>query len=307
MFFQPFASNARRLLHRRAVLLAWLLTASVASGAVGPSEIWKINPDGTGLERVVGTPGETCGSPEYSPDGKFIAYGRNRLDQTLYDTHIIVCRADGKEPRDLGPGGMATFSPDGKQLVFHTYEKENEPPHIVIMNADGTGRKNILDHWGSPRWCRTGNRIYSILNGNIARYDLTTGKEQTILPESYSMYWGFGVSPDAKRICFSGYESNLYLATLDEKSQQATVRTLLDHGKSTYAAFAPDGKRIVFSYIALGTHWMQLYTMDVDKDKKPKHLDGQNKTRLNWGPTWSPDGKTILFGSKATDVIAGPK
>ncbi len=148
----------------------------------------------------------------------------------------------------------------------------------------------------------TGNRIFSILNGNIALYDLATRQEHTILPRSYSMYWGFGVSPDGKRIVFSGYERGLYLATLDEKTKQATVRTLLDHGRSSYASFAPDGKQIVFSYVARGAHWMQLYTMDVGKDKKPKHLDGQDKARINWGPNWSPDGKTIIFGSKATDV-----
>lgn len=51
----------------------------------------------------------------------------------------------------------------------------------------------------------------------------------------------------------------------------------------------------------LGSRWLQLDTMDVDKDKKPKHLDSQNKSRINWGPNWSPDGKTIIFGSKATD------
>ncbi len=141
--------------HRVALALGIsVMCLSAARADVGPSEIWKINPDGTGLALVVRTPGETCGSAEYSPDGKYIAYGKNRTDQTLWDAHIVVSRSDGKEPRDLGPGGMATFSPDGKQLVFHTYGKGNESAHIVIMNADGTGRRNILDHWGSPRWCR---------------------------------------------------------------------------------------------------------------------------------------------------------
>jgi Tol biopolymer transport system component len=285
----------------RLALVAWVWLAGAANGDVGPSELWKINADGTGLMRFVDTPGETCGSPEWSPDGKFVAFGAWRTDQNLSDAHIFIVRADGKDRRDLGPGAMASWSPDGKQLVFHTYPTAGDNSlHILVMNADGTNRKNLLDHWGSPRWSRRGNRIFSILNNNIALYDLTAGHEHTILPQRYPMYWGFGVSPDGKRVCFSGQDSGLYLATLDDKSMQAEVRQLLTAGKSTYVSFGPDGKRIVFSYV-FSSRWMQLYTMDVDTDKKPKRLDGQNKSRLNWGPDWSPDGKTIIFGSKATD------
>lgn len=282
-------------------LAAWGWMAGVSNGEVGPSELWKINADGTGLTRFIDTPGETCGSPEWSPDGKYVAFGAWRVDQNLSNAHIFVVRADGKERRDLGPGAMASWSPDSKQLVFHTYPTAGDNSlHIVVINADGTGRKNLLDHWGSPRWSRSGSRIYSILNSNIALYDLKAGTEHTILPKRYPMYLGFGVSPDGKRVCFSGEQSGLYLATLDEKSMQATVEPLLTAGKSTYVSFAPDGKRIVFSYV-FSSRWMQLYTMDVEKDKKPKRLEGQNKSRLNWGPNWSPDGTTILFGSKATD------
>jgi Tol biopolymer transport system component len=115
------------------------------------------------------------------------------------------------------------------------------------------------------------------------------------------MYFGFGVSPDGKRICFSGYESGLYLATLDEKSMRATVRTLFTKDRSTYVSFAPDGKRVVLSHIPIGTRFTQLYTMDVDTDTKPKRLDGQEKWRHNWAPNWSPDGKIIVFGSIAAD------
>src|SRR5262249_26109822 len=145
-------------------------------GAIGPSELWKISSDGTGLARFIDTPGETCGSPEYSPDGKFVCYGSWHVDQNLLDAHIFVVRADGTERRDLGPGAMGTWSPDGKQLVFHTYPKSNpdQKQHIVIMNADGSNRKDILDHWGCPRWARNGNRIFSFLDENIALYDLAT-------------------------------------------------------------------------------------------------------------------------------------
>ena len=283
-------------------ILAWASWTSAANAEVGPSELWKINADGTGLMHFADTPGQTCGSPEWSPDGKLVVYGAWRVNQNLGDAHIWVRRADGTDPHDLGPGAMATWSPDGKQIVFQTYPTFFvDSPHIVVMNADGSGRTNLLDHWGSPRRSRSGNRIYSILNNNIALYDLAAGTEHTILPQRYPMYLGFGVSPDGKRICFSGDETGLYLATLDESSMLASVRTLLTKGRSTYVSFAPDNSHIVLSYAPIGTRLMQLHTMDVDKDTKPERLEGQDKLRLNWGPNWSPDGKTIIFGSKVTD------
>ena len=95
----------------RLALLAWIGLAGAADGDVCPSELWKINADGTGLMRFVDTPGETCGSPDWSPDGKFVAFGAWRVDQNLYNAHIFVIRADGTGRRDLGPGAMASWSP----------------------------------------------------------------------------------------------------------------------------------------------------------------------------------------------------
>src|SRR6185503_13961260 len=113
--------------------------------------------------------------------------------------------------RKIGHGAMPSWSPDGKQIAAHTYES---PQTTVVMSADGGGRETILNHWGSPRWSPRGNRIATILNGNIALYDLATAREETILPAQYSVFYGFAVSPDGRRICFGGTSGDVYLATL---------------------------------------------------------------------------------------------
>jgi Tol biopolymer transport system component len=196
------------------------------------------------------------------------------------------------------PGAMPNWSPDGKLLVCHTYGTPPEPDHVVVMNADGSGRETLVNHWGSARWSRRSDQIVSILNGNLALFNSATGEERPILPRSYPINIGFGVSPDGKRFCFSGYDQGLFLATLTSETAPASVRLLLNGGRGQYASFAPDGKRVVFSWNPAGTKSFQLYTLDVDGDAKPKHLDGQDESKANWAPNWSPDGKTIIFASK---------
>ena len=125
------------------------------------------------------TPGYTCGSPDWSPDGKLIAYDTWRVGQTFSDSKVAVIRSDGSQLRLLGPGAMPSWSPDGTHLVCHTYES---PQTVIVMNADGSGRETIVNHWGSPRWSPRGNRIATIgADRGIALFDLATGKERSIL------------------------------------------------------------------------------------------------------------------------------
>jgi TolB protein len=278
-------------------LIASFLAACSTASAAQSWQLWKINADGTGLAKFADTPGYTCGSPDWSPDGKLVAYDTWETSQTLEDSQIAVIGADGKNRRLIGPGAMPSWSPDGKQLVCHTYK----PYTIVVMNADGAGREKILDHWGSPRWSPKGNRIATILNNNIALYDLATGKERTILPDRYDVHYGFAISPDGEQFCFGGTQGGVFLATLDEKTMAASVRHLLMTGMCRHASFSPDGKRVVFS-------WQpdkkpgQLYVLNLAGEHGPELLKGQNNSRSNFNPDWSPDGKTIIFATAVATV-----
>ena len=181
--------------------LHWLLFCPVLFGTAAPGEaqfveaqweLWKVNADGGGLARFADTPGYSCGSAKWSPDGTMVAYDTRPIEDDLQASQIAVIRADGTGLRLLGPGSMPSWSPDGTHLVFHTYD----PRAVVVMNADGTGRETIVDHFGSPRWMPAGNRIALIgSNGGIALFDLATGKERHVLMGPYSLRPGFAVRP----------------------------------------------------------------------------------------------------------------
>ena len=262
-----------------------------------PRMLWKINADGTGLKQFAGGPETRCGSPDWSPDGKYIAFDtwQDKAPNSSPAVQIGVVRADGTDLRLLGHGAMPSWSPDGKQIVCHTYDNPNT---CVVMNADGSGRETILNHWGSPRWSPRGNRIASILNGNIALYDLATAKERVILPGAYSVHYGFAISPDGARFCFGGRSGDLYLATLDEQKMTAAVQPIMQSGMSHHASFAPDGKRIAFGWEPKEAKFSQLYILDVDAKASTVQIKGQDTTHHNCDPDWSPDGKTIVFSSE---------
>ncbi len=192
---------------------------------------------------------------------------------------------------------MPSWSPNGEQLVAHTYES---PQTIVVINADGSGRETILNHWGSPRWSPRGNRIASIgPHRTIALFDLATGKERTIFRGPYSLWQGFSISPDGLRFCFGDSQGGIGLATLDERSMQASVRWLVKTGECYHSSWSPDGRRLVFSWKPPNHELYQLHLLNVDADEEPKLLPGQDSSRNNCDPDWSPDGKTIVFSSQA--------
>jgi Tol biopolymer transport system component len=164
------------------------------------------------------------------------------------------------------------------------------------MNADGSGRETIANHWGSPRWSPRGNRIASILNGNLALYDVATGAERSVLPGQYSLNLGFGIAPDGRRFCF-GDGNGIHLATLDETRMTASVRLLAKGGACNHASFAPDGRRVVVNWRAPDKPHSQLYIVELASNDAPVALKGQDSARSNTNPDWSPDGKTILFAS----------
>jgi Tol biopolymer transport system component len=259
--------------------------------------LFRINVDGTGLIQLTREAGRLCGSPDHSLDGKWIAFDTWRLGESFSDSTIGVMRSDGSDMHTIGPGAMPSWSPDGRELVIHTYEN---PQTIVVMNADGSGRETILNHWGSPRWSPKGNRIATIgQHRTIALYDLVTGTERTIFHGPYSLWQGFSISPDGLRFCFGDTEGGVGLAALNEHNMQASVRWLVKTGTTQHSSWSPDGKRIVFQWKRRDQELYQLYLIDADGQPQPERLPGQDPTRHNCDPDWSPDGKTIVFNSQS--------
>jgi Tol biopolymer transport system component len=107
-------------------------------------------------------------SPQYSPDGKRIAFTSARTG----NNEIWVCDADGMNPVPLttfsGPDcGSPRWSPDSKQLAFDSLA----PGHrdIYVVGAEGGKPRRLTeDNFDNvrPSWSRDGRWIYFGSNRN---------------------------------------------------------------------------------------------------------------------------------------------
>ncbi len=160
---------------------AWAPDGSRLALECRTENVWQIctvNSDGSGLRRL--TPprpdGRSSESPDWSPDGKWIAFHSNRearLDGALAfsGTDIYVMDTEGSNVTRLTetlPGRLTqspAWSPDGKLIAFNSTRDGDSIMtdwEIYVMKADGTGLQRLTHDKkpdGHPRWSPDGESL----------------------------------------------------------------------------------------------------------------------------------------------------
>ncbi len=140
----PAISRQRRLVYGRRV---W------------DFDIWRLElTGGKRRERLPSNSTRLEHTPQYSPDGKRIAFASDRSGSH----EIWVCGADGSSPVKLtsfgGPYlGGPVWSPDGRRLAFSVRFGEHD--EIYLLGSEG-GKPEHLIRGSGPTWSRDGRWIY---------------------------------------------------------------------------------------------------------------------------------------------------
>ena len=238
-------------------------------------------------------------SPNFSPDGKQIAFASSRLD----NSEIYLTDVNGSNLRQV------TFTPDfnedtprflGDSLyLVHSREPKSAGEVHIVLQSDGT----------TP--------VYTGIYATHLNREVT----HELLP------LGLGVraprlSPDWKRVVYEAsrdrtldlYILDLHGINLEDMGERTIIPTPItdseaDEGSPT---FFPDGQRLAF--VSAGPEGTGPRRVAPGRSK-PLHqiyiinIDGSDEKHLNpnpydcYSPVIAPDGKTIAFVSGRMDDI----
>lgn len=220
------------------------------------------------------------------------------------DIYLLTARGLEKLTDNAWADEYPRWSPDGKKIAFTANPGGNFD--IFVMNEDGSEMTSVSN---SPRdeielaWFPDGKKIaYTELRkkGIFKTYalwltDLFSQTKEKIIPD----FPGSTALPDfsakAPLMVFTGGRRigwDAFIYDLEKKE----FRALAEGGKSCRPRFSRDGEKIAFvSSRADGKGDIWLIAPD-----------GTGSTRLterdatyDYYPSWSPDGKYVIFGSNA--------
>lgn len=243
------------------------ISTSITPSSSSSSRVYSMNPDGSELTQLTLDDGIVL-LFEVSPTGNKIAIITFSPSTWLLSMSILDKTGERVTlPINLSVESNIVWSPTGDQLVFDYGD-------IYKINSDGTELVNLTNSPGSidsdPEWSPDGKRIVYVSNYdvNVTRLCImdSNGNNSQIL---------------------TNFPKTVYYGNVD----------LLVSSKSPN--WAPDGQHIVF--ISNFSGEAQIYIIDaLNPNTNPLiSLTEQNYYHLDYlrQPSWSPDGKYILFSA----------
>ncbi|MGG1238440.1 S9 family peptidase [Bacillus sonorensis] len=235
--------------------------------------------------------------PQYSPDGKKLAYVQTKVNkkQDSYDAHIYVFDTDAQESAQWtfgnGRNQHPRWSPDGRMLAF-TSNREETSQVYVIHTAGGEARKatDIPYDVNQPVWSPDGN--YLLCSVKLTKDESVTDEKKPEI-EDYEPLEVDSLTYKADGQGFKrGKYTQLVLVQLDTGEIRQITKHERDHAGHT---FSPCGKTIAFCANLTekeDSRVNDVYIMTLSTGEI-KRLTGQNG--MFSSPSFSPDGKYLAF------------
>ena len=292
------------------------------SGDIAESFISIMNSDGSQRAKIKGTGKEKfmtgATDPSLSPDGTKIAFVAPSL--THVNPSIYTMNLDGSEIIEITrqetfvSNSDPSWSPDGTKIAFTSEEQffAETSSTIGIINSDGTGRIELPGSGGgrTPSWSPDGAKLAFadvLSDGSDIHHPkiVVTGLEDeyqgirsAATPTPSPTPTPISTPTPAPTPTPTPNPGPITLLTNEEITKPGP--SYLDEGAKKHdPSWSPDGSKIVFSS-ARGCIGL-FDEIEMCSDIYVMNSDGSDLTLLRHGasnakdPSWSPDGKEIIF------------
>ena len=246
----------------------------------------------------------SASSPSLSPDGKRLAY----LTNVSGTSQVWMIDLPSGTPRQItnyeDNVSFVRFSPNGRELVFGKARGGDENTQFFVMNADGSGVKELTNdpkvrhNFGA--WSKDGTRIYYASNKrdrnffDIYAMTVADGKEELIYQNDGSNSVA-AVSDDGSKIIVSrasvrfSLDNDLYL--VDTKTGEAVHLTPHDE-----ATIYSDVEFLDNNTIFLGTNQSGEFVTPSKMNLATRKIEPLGKANWDLDATaFSADGKMFAY------------
>ena len=216
---------------------------------------------------------------------------------------LAIMDQDGANPIYLLGGSdlllTPRFSPASQTITYMSYE--NDRPQVYLLDIESGRRELLGDFPGmtyAPHFSPDGERlIYSMaVRGNTDVYvmDLKSRSSRRLTADP-AIDVSASFSPDGRKIVFNsdrGSSGQIYTMDVNGKNVKR-----ISFGKGRYFApvWSPRGDKIAF--VRSGDGQFGIGVMDID-GKNERML---TESYLDESPTWSPNGRVIIFSREKRD------
>jgi eukaryotic-like serine/threonine-protein kinase len=237
-------------------------------------------------------------SPQYSPDGRRVAFASNRSGLTqIWTSDQDVGNPAQLTHFDSGHSGTPRWSPDGHWIVFD--HQENEWWRIYVMASDGGQVRRVAQDEGDenlPSWSSDGEWIYSTANRS-GRYEIwkRPARGGKALQVTQNGGWVAFESHDGKSLYFNkSGNSGLWVLPLRGGEEKQLLKS------AWFANFAvvDDGIYYMPAPEPNSNSSVRFLSFATGRDKEIAPII----SAPHQGLAVSPDRKTILY---ATNVRSG--
>ena len=316
--------------HGKPVGPASLVKADISSSwslgltAAGTMYVWKyaspiyvqVSPTDLTGGKVVSTP-ETFqrfigsrGRPDWSADGKFLAYQScNPLGSgpcTLWIRSMETGQLRELNVK-LGYFFFPRWSPDGRELVARGSDLRGRNNGLYRIDAQ-TGEATLVvtpyPGQSPPRWAADGAHVYYRRGSSVIARDLASGSEREVVSIPSKWAEEIAVSPDGRYLAYQTTEpavgQDLFLMPITGGSPRSALRVTAPERLLNRFDWTSDGAALVVAKQLADTESNELWLVPVDGSAKPRKLDlNVDNWLIGDGFRFDRAGKQVAFVAAA--------